>query len=117
MRLRCLLVDDNDDFLVSAARLLAGQGLDVVGRARTHAEALQAATATRPDVALVDVELDDESGIDVARALAEAVPATAVVLISTHDAEELAELVAESPAVGFLPKSQLGAAAIAGLLP
>jgi DNA-binding NarL/FixJ family response regulator len=116
VRLRCLLVDDNRDFLASAARLLAGQGVDVVGEARTSAEALELARTTRPDVALVDVELDDESGVDVARALAASVPATAVVLISTHDADELAELVGASRAVGFLPKSRLGADAIAGLL-
>jgi two-component system, NarL family, nitrate/nitrite response regulator NarL len=115
--LRCLLVDDNERFLASATRLLESQGLDVVGRASSGREALRLAREFAPDVALVDVQLGQEDGFDVARRLAAASGSPRVILISTHaEEEELEELIAESPAVGFLPKTVLGVEAILALL-
>ena len=116
MALRCLIVDDNADFLASARRLLSGQGLEIVGCAPSGTEALQVAEKLEPDVVLVDVQLGTEDGIALARQLVGNAPAMRVILISTHSAEDVAELVAESPAVGFLAKTALGADAIAALL-
>jgi len=116
MALRCLIVDDNEAFLASASRLLCAQGLEFVARASSGAEALRLALQLRPDVALVDVQLGSEDGLELARRLAANAQATPVILISSHSKDELAELVADSPAVGFLPKPALGADAIAKLL-
>lgn len=116
MALRCLIVDDNEAFLASASRLLCAQGLEVVARASSGAEALRLARQLQPDVALVDVQLGDEDGLELARRLAANALATRVILISTHSKDELGELVADSPAVGFLSKPALGADAIAKLL-
>jgi DNA-binding NarL/FixJ family response regulator len=114
--LRCLIVDDNEQFLSSASRLLESQGLQVVGRASSGAEALRLAQTLQPDVALVDVLLGDEDGLEVTRRLSADAQSTRVVLISTHSREELADVFADSPAVGFLPKKALSASAIAELL-
>jgi CheY-like chemotaxis protein len=114
--LRCLIVDDNEEFLASASRLLSSQGLEIVGRAGSGAEALRLAATLRPDVALVDVQLGEEDGTEVARRLAADEGTTRVILISTHSEDDLAELIADSPAVGFLPKPALSAGAIAALL-
>jgi DNA-binding NarL/FixJ family response regulator len=114
--LRCLIVDDNEPFLASASRLLAAQGVDVVGCASSGAEAVQLAQKLEPDVALVDVQLGREDGLEVTRRLAAMSPVTPVILISSHSKDELAELVRDSPAAGFLPKRSLGADAIADLL-
>jgi two-component system nitrate/nitrite response regulator NarL len=114
--LRCLIVDDNEAFLGSASRLLESQGLKVVGRASSGDEALQLAQTLQPDVALVDVQLGEEDGLEVTRQLTAEARLTPVVLISTHSQDELAELIADTPAVGFLPKTALSAAAIADLL-
>jgi two-component system, NarL family, nitrate/nitrite response regulator NarL len=111
-----LLVDDNEDFLASASRLLETQGMEIVGRASSGAEAVCLAEALHPDVALVDVRLGDEDGLEVAQRLTARTPWTRVVLISTHSQDELEELIADSPAVGFLPKPALGLAAITALL-
>ncbi len=116
MALRCLIVDDNDTFLGSASRLLEAQGLQVVGRASSGDEAVRLAQTLRPDVALVDVQLGEDDGLDVTRRLNAGTRLTPVVLISTHSQDELAELIADSPAVGFLRKTALSAAAIADLL-
>lgn len=116
MVLRCLIVDDNEPFLVSATRLLSAQGVEVVGRALSGAEALGLAQQLRPDVALVDVQLGGEDGFELTRRLAANAHATRVILISSHSKDELGELVDDSPAVGFVPKPALGADAIAKLL-
>ena len=113
---RCLLVDDSDGFLASATRLLEAQGMSVVGRAHSGAEAIALAEQLRPEVALVDVELGDEDGVAVSRELAQRVPETRVVLISAHGPEELGDIVPGSRAAGFLPKTALGVAAIEALL-
>lgn len=114
--LRCLIVDDSEEFLASASRLLAAQGLEIVGRASSGQEAVRLADALRPDVALVDLQLGDEDGLEVAWRLTASGRPTAVVLISTHPQDDMAELIASSPAVGFLPKTALSAAAVAELV-
>ena len=113
---RCLIVDDNHEFLVSAAALLSSQGLEIVGTASTGPDAIQQAESLRPDVVLVDVQLGDEDGLELARQLDERIPGIAMVLISTHSREDVMELAADSPAAGFLPKTALSAEAIASLV-
>jgi DNA-binding NarL/FixJ family response regulator len=114
--LRCLIVDDNEEFLGSATRLLSAQGLEVVGCASSGAEAERLVQTLGPDVALVDVQLGDEDGFEVSRRLAADARETRIILISTHSKNELAELIVDSPAVGFLAKAALGANAIAEIL-
>ena len=116
--MRCLIVDDSPRFLDAARGLLEGQGVTVVGVASTGAEALQRAAELRPDVTLLDLDLGGESGLELARRLhdqAGLVPAP-VILISTHAEQDYAELIAASPAIGFLSKTALSADAIHGLL-
>jgi DNA-binding NarL/FixJ family response regulator len=78
--------------------------------------ALELAEALAPDVALVDIVLGDEDGISLAQQLTARVPSTRVILISSYGLDDLGELIADSPGVRFLPKSRLGAAAIARLV-
>jgi two-component system nitrate/nitrite response regulator NarL len=113
--LRCLLVDDSEAFLASASRFLSAQGLEVVGRASYGDEAVRLAEQLEPDVILVDVQLGDEDGLEAARRLSAIPYAPQVILISSHPQDDLAELIADSPAAGFLPKSALDAEAIAKL--
>jgi DNA-binding NarL/FixJ family response regulator len=115
--LRCLIVDDSPHFLDAARGLLEGQGVMVVGQASSSAEALRRAEELRPDVTLLDIDLGGESGLELARRLQDQDgPATPVILISTHAEQDYAELIAASPAIGFLPKTALSAAAIRELL-
>jgi DNA-binding NarL/FixJ family response regulator len=115
---RLLIVDDSARFLRAARGLLNRQGLTVVGVASHGSEALQQAEALRPDLTLVDIDLGGESGFEVVRRLhqeAGLAPAE-LVLISTHDPDDFAELISASPAGGFLPKADLSADAILRLL-
>jgi two-component system, NarL family, nitrate/nitrite response regulator NarL len=114
MPIRCLVVDDSRSFLDAARLLLEREGLTIAGVASSCSEALQEARALRPDVVLLDISLGQESGFDVARRLAQDNRAggMTVILISTHSEADFADLIAESPAAGFLPKSELSASAI-----
>jgi DNA-binding NarL/FixJ family response regulator len=116
--LRCLIVDDNDSFLQASRALLEGQGITVVGVAATAAEGLQRAEELKPEVALVDIDLGEDSGFELARQLANgAGPGRPnVILVSTHPEDDFADLIAESPALGFIPKSDLSARAVENLL-
>jgi CheY-like chemotaxis protein len=118
MRLRCLVVDDSYDFLRAARTVLESGGMTVVGATTSSAEALLQVRETSPDVVLVDIVLGSESGFDLARQLTTATgPRGApVILISTHGEDDFADLIAASPAIGFLPKWKLSAKAIEDLL-
>jgi len=118
MPLRCLIVDDSPRFLDAARSLLERQGITVVGSASNSAEALQRATELRPDVILIDIDLGGESGFELARQLLREAGQSrfAVILISTHCGQDYAELIAASPALGFLPKAAVSAGAIQELL-
>jgi DNA-binding NarL/FixJ family response regulator len=117
MAVRCLIVDDNQAFLLAARRLLEREGLTVAGVASTSADAFRKAETLRPDVVLVDVSLGQESGFELARRLLVAHDRGATtILISTRSADDLADLVAASPAAGFLSKSELSADAIRRIL-
>jgi CheY-like chemotaxis protein len=105
-----LIVDDNESFLQVARGLLEQEGLLVAGVASTSADAVRLVGNLDPDVVLVDVFLGDESGLELARRLA--ADGETVILISTHPEDDLAGLLAESPAVGYLQKSELSAQAI-----
>jgi DNA-binding NarL/FixJ family response regulator len=112
MPLSCLLVDDNDAFLEMARDLLEREGVKVAGVASNIAGALRQARALRPDVILVDIGLGEESGFELARLLAAdgqgGQRARAdVILISAQAATDYTDLIAESPAAGFVPKSEL----------
>ena len=107
MPLTCLLVDDSEEFLLAANRLLEAEGLAVVGRSSSSAEASRLAAALRPDVVLVDVELGEEDGVALAARLATVHPETAVILISVRARGELAELTAASRVAGFLRKNPM----------
>jgi CheY-like chemotaxis protein len=116
--MRCLIVDDNAEFLAAARDLLERQGVAVVGVASTATCGLVLAHELRPDVTLVDVDLGEETGFDLASRLAGAsgLERMRVVLISAYGEADLAELIAASPAVGFLSKPILSRAAIEAVL-
>jgi len=112
----CLIVDDSAQFLAAARRVLEADGFEVVATASSGADAVRAGREHELDVVLLDVELGAESGFDVARALAEAGVRAPVVMVSTHAEHDLAGLVEDSVAVGFVPKARLGAAPILEVL-
>jgi CheY-like chemotaxis protein len=115
---RCLIVDDSADFRDTASKMLERAGIDVVGKASNSVEALRCYEDLRPDVALVDIDLGEEDGFALAEQLdrASAASALAVILVSTYDESDLAEMIDASSAVGFLQKFSLSPDAIRDLV-
>jgi DNA-binding NarL/FixJ family response regulator len=115
-RIRCLIVDDSAVFIDAACGVLASQGISIVGVASTSIDAVRCSAELLPDVTLIDIDLGGESGFDVAEQLQRAGLPSQVILMSTHAGEDFADLIDESSAVGFLPKSILSGDAILDLL-
>ena len=112
-----MIVDDNRALVASACTLLETQGMSVAGVATTTQEALPLVEDLRPDVVLVDIVLGPESGFDVVRRIAARRDGCCrSILISTHAEDDFADLIAASPAVGFLSKGELSATSIRRLL-
>jgi DNA-binding NarL/FixJ family response regulator len=115
MSMRCLIVDDSARFLEAARTLLERDGIHVVGVATTGAQALARAVELAPDLVLLDIDLHGESGLELAPRLARTA-ASVIILTSTHPLDDVQELVAASPARGFLHKSELSGQALRDLL-
>lgn len=116
--MRCLIVDDSADFVDAARRLLERDGIAVVGAASDSAQALRCVEALRPDVVLVDVDLGAENGFELVDQLhrSEMPAPPSVILISTHAEEDFADMIAASPAIGFVAKLALTSGAVRALL-
>ena len=115
--MRLLIVDDSPAFLEAAQAALESAEIKVVGVASTSDEALDRIDELRPDVVLVDIDLGAESGFDAARRLVGASdPPPRVILISSHAEDDFEDLIATSPAVGFVAKSALSVDAIRAVL-
>lgn len=118
MPVRCLIVDDSQDFLRSASNLLNREGLSVVGVASTGAQAYRACRELKPEVVLLDIDLGEETGFEVARQLTGQADSEQprVILVSSYSADDFEDMIADSPAVSFLPKGSLSGTAIRGIL-
>jgi DNA-binding NarL/FixJ family response regulator len=111
-----LIVDDDAPFRALARALLQLEGFEVVGEAADALSALDAALRLRPNVVLLDIQLPDLDGFEVARRLAQAGDPPAIVLVSSRDSSAYRRRLAESPARGFISKSDLSGAAVAALV-
>jgi two-component system, NarL family, nitrate/nitrite response regulator NarL len=111
-----LVVDDHPGFRRFACRLLQSAGFSIADEAEDGASALAAARRLRPDVVLLDVLLPDTTGFAVAEELAAEPGAPVVVLTSSRSRSDLGPALARSRARGFIPKSDLTAAAVTALV-
>jgi DNA-binding NarL/FixJ family response regulator len=113
---RVLIVDDHSSFRATARRLLEGEGYEVVGEAESAAAALAVADETRPELVLLDVQLPDLDGFQLAERLTALDPEIQIVLTSSRDEEDYGQYVGASTARGFVPKAELSGATLAALL-
>jgi DNA-binding NarL/FixJ family response regulator len=113
---RVVVVDDHPSFRRCASALLAAEGFDVVGEAADGEAALVVVSEVVPEVVLLDVQLPDLDGFEVAARLLARDPGLAIVLISSRDRSQYGSLVETSGARGFVAKGELSGAAIERLL-
>ena len=111
-----VIVDDHAGFRSSARALLEAEGFDVVGEAVDGMSALAAIDLLRPRIVLLDIQLPDIDGFEVAERLAGAGDPPAVVLVSTRGAYAYRRRLARSPVRGFIAKSELSGNALSTLV-
>jgi DNA-binding NarL/FixJ family response regulator len=111
-----LIVDDHDEFRTAARALLEADGFTVVGEAADGEGAIAAVGEFHPAVVLLDIQLPDVDGLAVAEGIAARPDPPAVVLISSRDAAAYGPRLRRTSARGFIAKSELSGAALAGLL-
>jgi DNA-binding NarL/FixJ family response regulator len=112
-----VIVDDHPSFRSSARMLLESDGFEVVGEAATGEEGVDVALELRPDLVLLDVNLPDIDGFEVATRITADPQPPSVILTSSRDSTDFGPLVEKSGALGFVPKSELSGSALEELLP
>jgi DNA-binding NarL/FixJ family response regulator len=100
-----LIVDDHDTFRVLARAVLEASGFTVAGEAADGESALTTAEQARPDIVLLDIQLPGIDGFAVAERFAQMPSPPAVVLVSTRDQDAYRQRLSETPALGFITKS------------
>jgi DNA-binding NarL/FixJ family response regulator len=110
-----LIVDDHPSFRASARTLLEAEGYDIVGEAENGESAVKAVRALQPDLVLLDVQLPDIDGFQVADRLRKLEDPPAVILTSSRDGADYGRCIGDCGARGFVPKADLSGAAIAAL--
>jgi DNA-binding NarL/FixJ family response regulator len=113
---RILIVDDHAGFRTSARRILEAHGFEVVGEAEDGLSGVSMASELRPEVVLLDLQLPDIDGFEVAAQLRDAGVAAAVVLTSSRDWSDVCARQKEAGAVGFIPKDELSGSRVRDLV-
>lgn len=104
---RILVVDDHPIVRRGLVDLFNDtDGLRVSGEAGTTKEALSAVAATRPDVAVIDLSLGTESGLDLVTALARSEPPIRQLVLSGHDEQLYADRALKAGALGYIMKDR-----------
>ena len=111
-----LIVDDHAGFRARAREMLGAAGYHVVAEAADGAGGIDQARRLRPGVVLLDVQLPDTTGFEVARVLAAGPSPPVVVLVSAREAVDYGSLIERSGAAGFVTKSDLTARSLGALL-
>jgi two-component system invasion response regulator UvrY len=112
-RIKVLIVDDIPETRDHLSKLLGFEGdVEVVGAAAGGPEAIEMATALRPDVVLMDINMPGMGGIEATRRIREDFPETVVFLCSTYELDDLPPGAATSGATAYVNKEELGPAVL-----
>jgi CheY-like chemotaxis protein len=111
-----VVVDDHPTFRATACALLEAEGFVVVGEAADGLSALEVVERLSPDVVLLDVQLPDIDGFEVAARTAAFDSPPVIVLTSSRDARDFGSLISESGACGFIEKAELSGEAMTALI-
>ena len=104
--IRVLLADDENLIRSALAQMLdLEEDIEVVAQAADGAQAIAAARSTTPDVAVLDLQMPDLDGIEVAQGIARDVPTCAALIVTSHGRPGYLKRALASGVAGFLPKT------------
>jgi len=107
--MRVLLADDHPAYLRGLIALLAeDDGIEVVGHVADGTAAVAEAVALRPDAVVMDLHLPGLDGIEATRRIREALPGTAVLVLTMYDDDASLRAAVAAGAQGYLLKESSG---------
>jgi DNA-binding NarL/FixJ family response regulator len=113
---RILIADDHEVVRAGLQRILEAQSnWEVVAVVGNGSEAIQKATETKPDVAVIDYSMPLVNGIEVTRQVRAQLPKTEVLVFTMHDNETLIGELLKAGARGYLLKSDANRHLIAAI--
>ena len=103
--IRLVTADDSDPFREGLALLLETvEDIEVVGGAATGEDAVEMVTALQPDVALLDIQMPGQGGIETARRLTELAPHVGILMLSMRDDDDAVFAALRAGARGYVVK-------------
>jgi DNA-binding NarL/FixJ family response regulator len=115
-KIKILLVDDHPLVREGMANLILQQpDLEVCGEAASEPQALQLIGVSQPDVAVVDISLENGSGIELIKSIKVMYPAVAMLVLSMHEESLYAERALRAGARGYLMKREAAKKVIQGI--
>jgi DNA-binding NarL/FixJ family response regulator len=104
--LRILIADDHDLMRRGIRTLLSSNAsFEICGEAKTGREAVEAAEKLRPDIAILDIGMPDLNGVEAARRIKKASPATEILILSLHYSDQLVREIVDAGVRGYIVKS------------
>ena len=113
---RVFIVDDHPLVREGLTNLINGQkDLIVCGEAKDSAHAINGIVKARPDVALIDISLENESGLELVKQLRSQFPQVALIILSMHDEGLYAERALRAGARGYVMKHETSKSVLASI--
>ncbi len=113
---RVFIVDDHPLVREGLTNLINGQAdLIVCGEAKDSAQAIKRIVKARPDVALIDISLENESGLELVKHLGSQFPQVALIVLSMHDEALYAERALRAGARGYVMKHETSKSVLASI--
>ena len=113
---RVFIVDDHPLVREGLTNLINGQDdLIVCGEAKDSAQAINGIAKARPDVALIDISLENESGLELVKQLKTQFPQVALIILSMHDEALYAERTLRAGARGYVMKHETSKSVLASI--
>jgi DNA-binding NarL/FixJ family response regulator len=113
---RVFIVDDHPLVREGLTNLINGQDdLIVCGEAKDSAQAINGIGKARPNVALIDISLENESGLELVKQLKTQFPQVALIILSMHDEALYAERALRAGAQGYVMKHETSKSVLASI--
>jgi DNA-binding NarL/FixJ family response regulator len=113
---RVFIVDDHPLVREGLTNLIIGQDdLIVCGEAKDSAQTINGIVKARPDVALIDISLENESGLELVKQLGSQFPQVSLIILSMHDEALYAERALRAGARGYVMKHETSKSVLASI--